>query len=274
MTSLIDSHQDRMAVIFNELRKNRIAKVSDLQQLLGVSDMTVRRCLNIMAAEGLVKRVRGGAMAIEGNETKFMLDRNELNAEIKAQLAIHTMRFIPENASIYLDSGTTCLAVAKRLADSGKRCNVVTDSIKVLFELKGAKNVNAMLFGGSLCDDMTTVDGSFTADAAERMSMDVCMFSSDSFNNEQMDQKYLAGVMTKKILLRRSQRRICICDSSKYNRRCCFRFCGWEDVDVLITDTGLPEVGRRVIADKGVAIELVELTANDNDTKSLRRKTY
>ncbi len=253
----LNSFQDRMEAVFQIVTRQGSARVSELQEILGVSDMTIRRCLNAMASDGLIRRVHGGAAAIEGGESRFMIMRNSLNTNVKALLANRAIEFIPENGSVYLDSGTTCFAVAKRLATSGKTVNIITDSIKITRELQGIRNLTTMLLGGTLCDDMTTLDGPLTAEAAGRITLDICLFSADSFNEERIDNKYLAGAMTKKIVISRSGKSMCICDSSKYNKRCCFMFCGWDEVDMLLTDSHLPPKARRAIADKGVEVHTV-----------------
>lgn len=256
-SSASNSFQDRMEAIFQIVSRQGTARVTELQEVLGVSDMTIRRCLNAMAADGLIRRVHGGAAAIDGGESRFMIMRNSLNTNVKELLANRAIDFMPEGGSVYLDSGTTCFAVAKRLATAGKRINIITDSIKITRELQGVRHLTTMLLGGILCDDMTTLDGPLTAEAASRISLDICLFSADGFNEERLDNKYLAGAMTKKIVISRSQRSMCICDSSKYNKRCCFMFCGWDEVDLFLTDSYLPPKARRAIADKGVEVHIV-----------------
>lgn len=256
-SNTLSSHQERMEKIFQLLSQQRMARVSDLQELLGVSDMTVRRCLNLMAADGLIKRVHGGAVAIEGGQNKFMQMRYSLNADVKAMLADLAFEFMPENSSIFLDSGTTCFAVAKRLATGGKKLTIVTDSIKVLRELQGVRHLNTIVLGGALSDDMITIEGPFTVEAATRVTTDICFFSADGFTCEQLEQKYLTGVMTKKVVMPRSRRKVCICDSSKYDTRCCFKFCGWDEVDVFLSDARLPAGAKEGIAGKGVEVRLI-----------------
>lgn len=249
--------QDRMEAIFQIVSRQGTVRVAELQEILGVSDMTIRRCLNAMASDGLIRRTHGGAAAIDGGESRFMIMRNSLNTNVKALLANRAIDFMPENGSVYLDSGTTCFAVAKRLATSTKKINIITDSIKITRELQGQRHLTTMLLGGTLCDDMTTLDGPLTAEAASRISLDICLFSADGFNEERLDNKYLAGALTKKIVISRSHRSMCICDSSKYNKRCCFMFCGWDEVDLFLTDSYLPPKARRAISDKGVEVHVV-----------------
>lgn len=251
------SYRERMEAIFQILSKQGSARVVELQELLGVSDMTVRRCLNAMAADGLIRRFHGGAVFSEDAQSKFSARRYHLNTNIKALLADKAMEFMPENGSVYFDSGTTALAIAKRLASSGRKMNVITDSFKVVHELKNASTVNATLLGGALCDDMTTLDGPIAAETASKFALDVCYFSADSFDEERIANKYLFGATTRRILLARSKLKVFVADSSKYTKHCCFMFCGWDDINVFLTDIFLPASAKKAIAGKGVEVVTV-----------------
>ena len=254
-------YRERMEAIFQVLSKQGSARVVELQELLGVSDMTVRRCLNAMAADGLIRRFHGGAVFSEDAQSKFSARRYHLNTNIKALMADRAMEFMPENSSVYFDSGTTALAVAKRLAASGRKMNVISDSFKVVHELKSAPAVNATLLGGTLCDDMTTLDGPIAVEAAAKVALDVCFFSADSFDEERIANKYLFGATTRRLLLSRSHLKVFLADSSKYDKRCCFMFCGWDDVNVFLTDSFLPATAKKAIAGKGVEVLTVSETA-------------
>jgi DeoR/GlpR family transcriptional regulator of sugar metabolism len=259
------SHQERMKVIFQILSQKRTVRVAELQDRLGVSDMTVRRCLNAMAGDGLIRRFHGGAAAIEGGATRFLQIRHSLNTNIKTLLADRAMDFLHEGGSVFLDAGTTCFTVAKRLAAGSKKMNVFTDSLNVARALQRARHLNTMLLGGTLCDDLTTVEGPLTIDAASRINLDICLFSADAFNEEHLAYKYLAGAMTKKMVIPRSRKSMFICDSSKYNQRRCFMFCGWEEVDIFLTDSFLPAKARRAIVERGVELHVVSEPARTED---------
>ncbi len=258
-----DLHRERMEAIFNVLAQRGSVRVVELQQILGVSDMTVRRCLNAMEADGLIRRYHGGAVFSEDAHSRFSAMRYHLNTKIKELMAQKAMDLMPESSSIYLDSSTTSLAVAKCLASSGKKMNVITNSYNVTSELKSSHAVSATLLGGALCDDMTTFDGPFAAEAATKVALDVCFFSADSFDEDRIENKYLFGATPTRILLPRSKKKILIADSSKYAKHCCFMFCGWDEVDIFLTDSFLPAKAKKTIAGKGVEIVIVTESVPD-----------
>lgn len=251
--------KERNELIYQVLKERRTMRIAEFQEYLGVSDMTVRRSLNEMASEGLIKRVHGGAMALDEKDDNTFQIRCSQNREAKIALARKALEFFPENGSVYLDAGSTCLAVAKALVSSGRKCIVITDSILVLQELQGSPTVEAMILGGTLASDKVTVDGALTAETAGKISVDLCLFSANGFDGEQMENQFLTGALTKKIFIERATRSMLIADSSKYDKQSCFRFSGWEDVDLLLTDSGLTPDAAELIRSKGVEVHLVEL---------------
>lgn len=253
--------QERNELIFQMLKTRRSMKVSELQEILGVSDMTVRRCLNEMASDGLIQRVHGGAIAIdaEDNSRSFLLHRIKMNSDIKMAIAREVIRSVPEEGSIFLDSGTTCFAVARELVHSGKKCMVVTDSIRILQEFQPSRTINCMILGGGLSDDLTTVEGPLAIETAGKIRVELCIFSADGFDDEQLENHFLNGALTKKIMIQRAEQSMFVADSSKCNKKRYFSFCGWDEVDFFVTDSGLPEAVRDSVARKGVDVRIVPL---------------
>lgn len=253
------SAKERNKQIVKVLQERRTMRISEFQEYLGVSDMTIRRSLNELAAEGLIKRMHGGATVVDVEDDYSFAARSRQNQSLKTILAKKAVELIPENSNIYLDAGSTCFTLARMLGSSGKKGIVITDSILILQELQGSPNIEAVILGGSLSNDNVTVDGALTAETAGKISVNLCIFSANAFNVNQMENQFLAGALTKKILIERATKSIFIADSGKFNRQSCFRFSGWEDVDILISDSGLPGEAVRAIEAKNVEVHLVDV---------------
>ncbi len=252
-----NNHPDRNGAILNYLRVQRNAKISELQNLLGVSDMTVRRCLNEMAAEGLLKRVHGGAAIVDPWERELAFQNRVVeNLEVKMALAVKAETFIPDGGSVYLDGGTTCFEIAKQLSSGGKKCTVVTDSMAIVRELLGKQRIESILLGGRLSDDGNTLDGPVAQEAAAKTSVDVCMISCDGFNEKHLLNKSLVGSQTKKVMMDRAALTVCVTASNKFGCNRCFQFCDWESIEIFVTDSRLPPEPRQCIEGKGVEIHL------------------
>ena len=251
---------DRNKFIYQMLCQRGSIKVAELQDLLGVSNMTVRRCLNEMADDGLLRRVHGGAVALSAGE-QYSPFQNKLvdHYDVKLALAGQAVEMVPEAGSVYLDAGTTCYVVAKKLAESGKKCMVITDSLAIVTSISGRSNIDALLLGGKLSGDNNTLDGPLTAEVATKFSVDLAVISACGFNLEQLENRSMTGTLTKKIMIQRAAKALCVADSGKYGKQSCFRFCGWDEIDEFITDAGLPEEAGAAIAAKGVRLRLVDV---------------
>lgn len=255
------AQKNRNDLVFRTLLDRRSMSVAEIQDLLGVSGMTVRRCLDDLQREGLIRRVHGGAKVIDPwnrGETVFH-QRLMYNSEVKAALAKAVTDLVPDNGSVYIDGGTTCYEFSKALALSGKRCVVVTDNITATLELRGKKNLQTILVGGEVADDGNSVDGPLAADFAFGFSIDACFFSASGFNDDQLENSTLAGVLVKKIMLQKASKRISLMESVKYRKQKCFRFYDWKDVDVMVTDSGLDDEARRAIGAHGVEVRVVNV---------------
>ncbi|MDR1612849.1 MAG: DeoR/GlpR family DNA-binding transcription regulator [Planctomycetota bacterium] len=244
--------------VFRALLERKTMSVADIQDLLGVSAMTARRCLDDLHHDGLARRIHGGATAVDpwGRQSVFQ-QRLLHRSEIKTALVGRALEHVPENGSIFLDAGTTCLELAKQLNGRHGSGVIITDSIAAALEMRGKSNFKTILIGGEIGEDGNAIGGSLAADFVSNFSIDVLFFSASAFNDQRLENSVLTGTFIKKLLLPKAGKTVCIIDSVKYGRQRCFRVCGWEHVDVLITDTGLPHAARKSIQEQGVEIVLV-----------------
>jgi hypothetical protein len=124
-----------------------------LQDLLDVSDMTVRRCLDEMAEDGLMRRIHGGVVSINIGLERLFSVRPLENFDSKVALARETVKLVFLDSGIHLDGGATCFEVARQLSPE-RKCFVVTDGIAVTRELRSNPGPEAIL----LAADDNTLD--------------------------------------------------------------------------------------------------------------------
>ncbi|MER6560029.1 DeoR/GlpR family DNA-binding transcription regulator [Streptomyces sp. NPDC001027] len=112
------SNADRHGLIAKVVRDSGAATVQELAELTGASEMTVRRDLDALAAQGVLERVRGGArtLLLRGEEPPFALRSHEA-VDVKRRIAAEVCALIADGESVLLDSGTTCLEVARLLRE-------------------------------------------------------------------------------------------------------------------------------------------------------------
>ena len=130
----------RQSLILQAVRSDGSARVSDLTQRLGVSDMTIRRDLEVLARDGLVEKVHGGAVLPgtpsshePGFEAKLVLERPE-----KTSIARAAARMVTPGTAVALAAGTTTFALAQCLLDV-PGLTIVTNSLRVTNVFSGIR---------------------------------------------------------------------------------------------------------------------------------------
>ena len=110
--------EDRRTKAANLLFRQGFMSMAELVQILGVSESTIRRDMEILEEQGLIRRTHGGAVSIRdmaGHRLAFA-DRETTAIAEKQAIGSRVARLIPENQTVILDGGTTCFQVARALA--------------------------------------------------------------------------------------------------------------------------------------------------------------
>lgn len=258
-------YETRKRIIFDLLRQKQTVTISEMQDALGVSDMTIRRDIRNMAAEGLLRKVHGGAVAVEEMyEEKSFVSRQVEELQRKQAIARRAVEFLEGGEAVYIDGSTTCGELAKLLSlATSRNFLVVTDSLYVLLELNDRKNIELLLLGGVLDKDGNTFDGVLTIENARKVMVDCCFFSAKGFSFDQISNSVMTGSQVKQLMIRQAKRRFLLADSTKFGRQGIFKICDWGEVDVLITDDSLPQSELAGLQAQGIEICRVEVPARE-----------
>ena len=248
---------ERLERIRDILRTRRIARVADLCRELSVSAATVRRDLEALESRGHVRRVHGGAMSAEGRmEEPLFDDKASIAAAEKQRIALAALKHVGHQDSIFLDGGSTVLALAPMLA-SMPHLTVVTNSLMVAGTLAG-EGPRLILIGGELRRLSQTFVGSLTAPLIEEIHVDIAfmgtMGASVKHGLTTTDPR---EAHTKSLVMSRANQVILLAHADKIGKLSFVKFGTLADVDVLITDRAAPAGTVRAIRKNSVKVELV-----------------
>ncbi|KVE34295.1 DeoR/GlpR family DNA-binding transcription regulator [Burkholderia sp. TSV86] len=158
--------EQRHRYILDELARTGALSVAQLVRALNVSRETVRRDLNALAARGLVIMTHGGALAAEQRESAAAAARDAAHADAKRVIGRRAAEFVPDGASVLLDSESTVHAIAAALADR-HRLVVYTNDWRIA-SILGRRNGNRVtLLGGELSEDE---DATFGIDTIQQLA--------------------------------------------------------------------------------------------------------
>jgi DeoR/GlpR family transcriptional regulator of sugar metabolism len=246
-------------VIVERLKASTRVGVGELVAATGASDMTVRRDLDYLAAQGLLKRVHGGAVAAmpTGIEPPFAA-RVVADLGPKQAIARAAVERLRDGETIVLDSGTTALEVAKLLRD--RAVTVMPLSLHVAQELIDAPHVRLLMPGGEPRSGELAMVGPLTLASLNALRFDVAVLSPCAFSVEAgMTAFDLGDAEVKQAAMAVATRTMVLADGAKWDRAALAYICPADRPDLIITDVTAPEESRAVLAQRGVLVHVADL---------------
>jgi len=240
-------------------------RITDLASELDVSDMTVRRDLSELASQGLLRKVHGGAVAADQHpasyEPGFQAKADREGAE-KDAIARAAAELVQAGSAVALSAGTTTHALARVLAGSPRLrpLTVVTNSLPVADTLfrTGDTTITTVLLGGERTPSDALV-GPLAEAALATLRVDVAFLGAHGVSpTAGLTTPNLAESATNRALVASAATTVVLADHTKWRATGLSRWATFDDVDVLVTDDGLPEpdqaearelVGRVVVAE-------------------------
>lgn len=251
-------HQhERHTFIVDLARRSSRVEVSGLAEALDVTPETIRRDLTVLERHGLVRRVHGGAIAIERFGFEPTIESRSLHHQAEKQrIAEVAATLVPEHGSILLDAGTTTAAVAEMLPH-GRELTVVTDSITVAGILARRTDIDLHLLGGRVRPRTLAAVGPWAVDALAGVHIDVAFIGTNGISvSRGLTTPDESEALTKRAMIAATARVVLVCDRSKIGTNHFHRFCDLGAVDTIVTDAGLDEETVAELASHGPEVLL------------------
>lgn len=255
----------RRSLILTLVEESGAVRVADLVERLGVSDMTIRRDIERLSADGLLERVHGGALAIgaapsapAGEEPGFSA-KSTLQLTQKSAIAAAAWKHIAPGSTIGLSAGTTTFELARLVRDTAD-LTVVTNSVPVaqLLHEAAAPGQTVVLTGGVRTPSDALV-GPVAVGALRTLHVDLLFLGAHGIDARAgLTTPNLVEAETNRALVAAARDVCVLVDSSKWGTVGLSTFAELADVDVLITDSGLPPGARSALADTVGSLEIVE----------------
>lgn len=234
----------------------------EAEELLDVSESTVRRLFARMEEQGQALRVHGGLQALPDQKPDYNFSSVEARRLTqKKRIARAAVDEIGEAHTIFLDSGSTVYQFSLCLAEwarAGRRdqVSVFTNSLKNLQALTGLAKIQ--FIGGQYREHRQDCCGFLAEEAIQNLNFDLCVLGADGCDVEQgISCTDMETASLGRIAVSRSQRRIVLMDSTKFRKGALVSYARLEDINVLITDTELGNGVVKQAREKGTEVRLV-----------------
>ena len=222
------------------LKKEGFAGVRDLGERLYASQPTIRRDLDFLEKEGLVRRSHGGAVPADDRVNTPISYRKGRRMHEKMQIAALAATLIENDQFIFIDGSTTALCLADFLAEH-EGISVLTNGMPLCHAL-AKQSVRVFCTGGRLDGESMAFVGSMAQGSVESHYADLMFFSSSSLSEDGMISDYAEEENALRLAMHKNSRcTVFLCDSEKWQSRSAFCLLALQAVDYTVTDRPLSD---------------------------------
>ena len=234
--------EERRIVILNILMDKKKIKVKELSETFKVSEVIIRKDLKLLEEEGKLERTHGGAILKKEIPLDISLRRRKLtNLEGKNKIVDKLYKIMKEEEIIFLDSSSTNLLLAEKLAYAPKKLTIVTNMLDIMNKLEGVSEVELIGIGGSYNSTLGTFLGGMTLDSIQKINtqklflggagIDVVKENLSIFDSNEAEIKKAMIKMTSKVYF--------VCEEEKFHSYGLYNFAVLDEIDGIVVDKKL-----------------------------------
>ena len=252
---------NRQTRILDILEINGQIFINELSRQFNVSQVTIRNDLAHLEKKNQLIRARGGAIKIKFGPVGLdasISDKVKDNFIQKQLIGKAAIKFIKEDDSVILDSGTTVLEVAKNMG-SLKNVTVVTNAINIAHYLSENTTFNIFMPGGHLRHNSLSLVGVLAEDTFKEFYCDILFLGADGFDTTQgLSTPNVEEAHLNQVMIEHAKKVIVTCDSSKFFRRRFAFIAPLNKIDIIITDSSISPEDQKRIENAGVHLVIAE----------------
>lgn len=236
------------------VESKNIATIQELRKLFPeVSLMTLHRDLSALEEMGIITKYRGGVRSVHQlDDIEFNIRMKE-NTGGKISMMKKAMKLLRPQSSIFLDTSTSNIILARNLPDMD--VNITTISPNIALELCRLKNATVNLCGGMMNPRSLSVSGIQTLETLEKINIDLAFIGVSGCSSEVgFTCGTEADMLVKRVVIQKARTSVVLCGADKFKRLMPYTFAGISDVDYIISDEPLPEDFAGKCEESGVKV--------------------
>ena len=231
---IVEARRERLREL---VRRDGFLPLADICRHFEISEATARRDLAAIEANGHITRTYGGALADYNSSFASLGERTKRARTAKSRIARAAIKLVPLSGTIFLDAGTTTLALGRLLTRrKNHSITVVTNSLAVASVLGGAPGISLQLLGGIFLNRQATLFGDHAVAALTDCKIDAAFLGAEAMNAEGIWNSHEEVVRLQRAVLQKAARVYLCIDATKLNRSTPHCVARWDENVRLITD--------------------------------------
>jgi DeoR/GlpR family transcriptional regulator of sugar metabolism len=262
-----DTGEGRASTRRREAIRDRVVeagavRIDELAAEFGVTPMTIHRDLNLLEAQGWVRKVRGGATV----DTSALIDttvRHRLSDQVreKQEIARCALEYADGADALILDDSTTALYVAELLPGRAG-LTVITNFLMAINKLADKPDIELIALGGSYNAAYDSFHGLQVRDALAKLRADVVFMSTTAILDGFLYHKSQETILIRHAMMAAASRKVLLADHSKFRRRATHQLASLSDFDAVVVDSGIDAGDLRAMRERGISVRVAETAAS------------
>ena len=242
----------RQSQILDLLTQNKKLKVTELSDVLNVSQVTIRKDLSALEESGIIVREHGYAKL---NESDDINNRLAYHYDIKQKIAEKAVKSIEDGETVMIESGSCCALVALEIAKTKKDVTLITNSAFIADYIRKTGNVRIILLGGEYQEESQVMVGPITRKCAEGFFVDKLFVGTDGFTKETgfTGNDYMRSEAVKD-MAKQASNVIIVTDSVKFQQKGVVSLLDTKKVSYVYTDSNIPEDAEEYLVENNIKI--------------------
>ncbi len=249
--------EERIQEIIKILEREDRVLINDLCETFNTTPVTIRKDLDLLEKQGVLKRTHGGAILHKPLFRGLALNEKEkLNSDEKERIAEEAAKMINEGDVIIIDSGSTTTFLARKMKGM-KGVTVITNAVNIALELADS-DLEVILTGGALQKNSSTLVGPLADEMLKKISADKLFHGVDGVDYDLgLTTPDIIEANTSRVMMERAGENILLVDSSKFGRRSLGVICQIKDIDKIITTRKMSKTELKKLND--LNLEVIEV---------------
>lgn len=247
---------ERQNKILTLLAKEKKMEVAALSQLLGVSQVTIRKDLDQLENRGLVVRNHGFARL---NDSDDINQRLAMHYDIKQKIAGAACQLIENGETVMVESGSCCALLALEIAKTKKDVTIITNSAFIGEYIRKSGDCKIVLLGGQYQREAQVMVGPMTRKCAELFFVDKLFIGIDGFMAESgfTGNDFMRCEVVRD-MAKQANTVIVVSDSSKFSQKGTVRLLTMSEVSYVFTDDEILPEHEQILIESGIQVVKVK----------------
>ena len=243
---------ERHAKILELINEHKKVEVTTLSNLLGVSQVTIRKDLIKLEENGMIIREHGFATINDSDDIKIRLSNNY---EIKQKIANRAAESVSNGETIMIESGSSCALLALQIAKTKKDITLITNSAFIADYVRKVNNIKIILLGGEYQIESQVMVRPITRKCAETLFVDKLFIGTDGFSKESgfTGNDYMRAE-TVSDMAKQANNVIVVTDSIKFSQKGVVSLIDTNKISAVFTDSKIPNHIEKFLIDNNINV--------------------